>query len=520
MSRFNIFSTKSVKNNSQESAILLRKKIAAWNNWRGFLWATRTRILFWYVLIITFIYVVSIPAFRNLLYSRVDTRVRRELVEKMEIFNQLIENGSDIELDQAELEDYGWINEPDSRLVTPSSEQELKGFFNAFLAKQLPEDDTFLLTFLDGEFFKSSPRGRPKIFDRDSELMRNWAKSVEAEDGEQELPDNEVGGIIYMVQPVKIQGKTSGLFVVAHTIKGEREEVIEAVRVVIQISVFVMFAALILSWIASGKVLAPLRSFSKTARSISESDLSQRIPIQGKDELAEVAITFNEMMDRLQTTFTTQRNFINDAGHELRTPITIIRGHLELMSEDDPQEINETVTLVIDELDRMSRFVEDLILLSKTERPDFLLLETVNIKTLTQELFAKAQVLGERNWCLDKIATGIIVVDRQRLTQAIMNLAQNATQHTTSNDTIAIGSSMTKGKVKFWVRDTGEGIPEADQQRIFERFARAANSRRSEGAGLGLSIVKAIAEAHHGKVILHSQPGKGAYFGIILPINN
>ncbi|MDY6900235.1 MAG: HAMP domain-containing sensor histidine kinase, partial [Cyanobacteriota bacterium] len=310
-----------------------------------------------------------------------------------------------------------------------------------------------------------------------------------------------------------------GVFVVAHTISGEREEVIEAVSVVIQVSSIVVIIALILSWIASGKVLAPLRSFSATARSISESDLSLRIPVQGRDELAEVATTFNEMMDRLEATFTTQRNFINDAGHELRTPITIIRGHLELMDNDNPEEVEETATLVIDELDRMSRFVEDLILLTKAERPDFLLLETIDVQSFTEELFVKSQALAERNWCLDKTARGKIVVDRQRLTQAVMNLAQNATQYTKTTDTIAIGSSVTQGKVKFWVRDTGEGIAYTDQERIFERFARAANSRRrSEGAGLGLSIVRVIVEAHNGEVILHSQPGKGANFCIILPI--
>jgi signal transduction histidine kinase len=227
------------------------------------------------------------------------------------------------------------------------------------------------------------------------------------------------------------------------------------------------------------------------------------------------------MMDRLEATFTTQRNFINDAGHELRTPITIIRGHLELMDNDNPEEVEETATLVIDELDRMSRFVEDLILLAKAERPDFLHLETVDVSSLSLELFLKAQALAERNWCLDKTAQGKIVVDRQRLTQAVMNLAQNATQHTKTTDTIAIGSSIIQGKVKFWVRDTGEGITYTDQERIFDRFARAANSRRrSEGAGLGLSIVKAIAEAHNGEVTLHSQPGKGANFCIILPVNS
>ncbi|BAY83679.1 periplasmic sensor signal transduction histidine kinase [Calothrix parasitica NIES-267] len=514
----------SVKNNSQPSDISVTNKLTALNKWRGFFWATRTRILLWYVLIITFIFLVSIPAFRELLYARVDERVRRELMEKMQTFNRLIENEADTEEILEEkfegIQDSSWVDEPDSRLKRPSSKKELKDFFNAFLAKQLPEDDTFLITFVDGKFFKSSPRGRPRIFDRDSELMNRWAKSI-TENRDKNNFSGEENGIIYKIQPVKIRGKALGVFVVAHTISGERKEVIEAVSVVIQVSAVVVVIALILSWIASGKVLAPLRSFSATARSISESDLSRRIPLKGKDELAEVATTFNEMMDRLEATFINQRNFINDAGHELRTPITIIRGHLELMDEENQEEVQETTTLVIDELDRMSRFVEDLILLAKAERPDFLQLETVDIKSFTQELFSKAQALGERNWCLDKTAKGMIIFDRQRLTQAVMNLAQNATQHTTNNDRIAIGSAIDKGEIQFWVRDTGEGINQADQQRIFDRFARVANSRRrSEGAGLGLSIVKAIAEAHDGEVNLKSQPGKGAKFCIILPVRS
>jgi signal transduction histidine kinase len=225
------------------------------------------------------------------------------------------------------------------------------------------------------------------------------------------------------------------------------------------------------------------------------------------------------MMDRLEKAFANQRNFINDAGHELRTPITIIRGHLELMSDDDPHEQEETMTLVMDELDRMSRFVEDLLLLSKAEHSDFLLLETVEVGALSEELFAKVKALGNRNWLLDAVASCRIVADRQRITQVIMNLAQNAAQHTKSEDTIALGSAVSGSNVRFWVRDTGEGISPSDQQRIFDRFARAANSRRrSEGAGLGLSIVKAIAEAHGGKVYVNSQLGAGSTFGIVLPI--
>jgi signal transduction histidine kinase len=167
----------------------------------------------------------------------------------------------------------------------------------------------------------------------------------------------------------------------------------------------------------------------------------------------------------------------------------------------------------------MSRFVEDLLLLAKAEQSDFLQLETVDIGALTEELFAKAKALGNRNWELDAAGKGRIVADRQRITQVIMNLAQNAVQHTNSEDSIAIGSAISRSYVRFWVRDTGEGISPIDRQRIFDRFARAANSRRrSEGAGLGLSIVRAIAEAHGGKVYVNSQLGSGSTFAVVLPI--
>jgi signal transduction histidine kinase len=349
--------------------------------------------------------------------------------------------------------------------------------------------------------------------------MQRWAKQTQPEQGEKEFSDPDVSKILYMVEPIKINGKTEGVFVVAHNTTGQRGETLEAVSVIIEVSSFVFVVSLILAWFAAGRVLAPLRTITNTAHAISESDLTQRLPVQGKGELAELATTFNEMMDRLESAFATQREFVNDAGHEIRTPITIIRGHLELMG-DDPQEQKETLALVMGELDRMSRLVDDLILLAKAERLDFLQLATVNVAELTQELFVKAQALGERDWQIDAVARGQIIVDRQRITEAVMNLAQNATQHTTKTDTISIGSTIARGKVHFWVRDTGEGIPLVDQKRIFERFARTSNSRRrSEGAGLGLAIVRAIAEAHNGQVLLRSQLGKGSMFTIVLPLD-
>jgi signal transduction histidine kinase len=465
---------------------------------RGFLWETRNRIFAWYGILMTGFIGISVPIIAELVFNGVDTRVKRDLVEELETFESFVAQRSS-----------------DSDAFT---EGDLKKIFQEFFYRQIPEDDTFLIAFLNGQFYRSSPRGRPKLLQEESELMQRWAKLTKKEQGEEKTSDPELGNILYLATPVIIDGRARGALVIAHTTAGERQEATEVIIIVAYVLLVGLLLALILAWAASGKILAPLRSLASTARSIGESNLNKRIPVQSAGEMGELATTFNTMLDRLQAALTTQKAFINDAGHELRTPIAIVRGHLELMG-DDPQEQRETIELVIDELDRMNRIVDDLILLAKSERPDCLQLETIDISLLTQELYTKATALADRNWQLDAQATGLIVGDRQRLTQAIMNLTENAVQYTTETDTIAIGTAIAPNYVRLWVRDTGVGIAECDRERIFERFARASNSRRrSDGSGLGLSIVKAIAEAHGGRVELVSQLGIGSTFTLVLPL--
>ena len=222
------------------------------------------------------------------------------------------------------------------------------------------------------------------------------------------------------------------------------------------------------------------------------------------------------MLARLETAFATQQRFVNDAGHELRTPITIVRGHLELL-DDDPEDREQTLALVMDELDRMSRIVDDLLTLAKREQPDFLQLAPFEVGALVDDVLAKASALGPRNWQLDSFADETIVADRQRVTQALMQLAQNAVEHTEDGDEIGLGAFVAAGETRLWVRDAGPGIAFDEQKRVFDRFYRAGGERRSDGAGLGLSIVQAIAHAHGGRVELSSVPGTGATFTIVLP---
>jgi signal transduction histidine kinase len=493
----------------------------AHRNWQAFLGEARTRILLWYLLILAMVVLAGVPAFRYLLFQRVDERVRGDMVEEITAFRSVIANPGEgpfpQEPESPELEDLELLKE--QMLAPPTSQKALTEFFKKYLRSRIPQDDTFLITFVNGEFYKSSPRARPTQLSKDAPLMRQWETQTQPSQGEVEVADPAIEKILYIVEPVVINGKTQGVFVVAHATAGERREILEALIAVMQVSFILFTISLLLAWIAAGRILAPLRTMTATAQAISETDLSQRLPVQGRGELGRLATTFNHMMDRLETAFGSQREFVNDAGHELRTPITIVRGHLELMG-NDPDEQRETLAIVMSELDRMSRLVDDMILLAKAERTDFLHLASNDVAELTEELFAKAKALAERDWQLDELAIGQVVLDRERITEAVMNLAQNATQHTQRGDTIALGSTVARGKFRFWVRDTGEGIPLADQKRIFERFARASNSRRrSEGAGLGLSIVRAIVEAHGGQVLLRSKLSSGSMFTIVLPLD-
>ncbi|WP_221643738.1 MULTISPECIES: cell wall metabolism sensor histidine kinase WalK [unclassified Nostoc] len=461
--------------------------------WYRLFFGVRTRILVCYVLLMAFSAVVSIAVIRQVLFVRLQQRIEKSLEQEIDEFRLLTQTS----------------NPQKSQL----SEDEIASIFKIYLNRNIPDDDEFMITLINGQYYKSSPRALPSYLKNDSYPINYWAEMTMPQYGHITTRKHT---IIYRAEPIT-RGDTHGVFVVAQSPAGEYHEIDEAVMVIIEVSFLVLGVASLLGWVVVGRLLIPLRLLTETARSISESDWKRSIPVTGSDEIAELTITFNEMLERLQAAFATQRDFINDAGHELRTPITIIRGHLELLG-DDPQERQETIELVTDELDRMSRFVNDLLLLAKAEQPNFLNLKTVEIGLLTEELYAKAKALAERDWRLEAIASGLIVADRQRLTQAIMNLAQNATQHTNDGSMIALGSLITNGKVRFWVRDTGAGIAPSDQKRIFQRFARGCCGRRSEGAGLGLAIVQAIAEAHGGKIELFSRPLGGSTFTLVIPL--
>ena len=210
------------------------------------------------------------------------------------------------------------------------------------------------------------------------------------------------------------------------------------------------------------------------------------------------------------------QQFVHEAMHALRDPLTICRVHLELVG-NDPKDQRRAIALVMDELDRIARMINDLELLAEAESPDFLRPEMIDLTLFAHELVAKASALAPRHWVLDT-ADGTLQADRQRLTEAVMNLAHNAVQHTHPGGAVAVGLSLDEDEVRISVQDDGVGIALSDQARIFERFTRGKNAqRRYRTNGLGLAVVKAIADAHGGRLELESRAGEGSTFTIVVP---
>lgn len=319
-------------------------------------------------------------------------------------------------------------------------------------------------------------------------------------------------------------GSETGSLLVMQFTQEQRDAVDQSVGTTAWVGLAGMLLSAGIAWLVAGQILAPVRSLHRVARDINEHDLTARVPVQGSDDIAAVATTFNQMLDRLEQVYATQQRFVDDAGHELRTPITIVRGHLELLG-DDPQERAETLRLVSDELDRMSRIVTDLLVLARAQQPDFVRLAQCDVATLTLDIEAKAQALGDRRWQLMEVAEGAVDLDPQRVTQAMLQLSANAVQVTDAGDRIRIGSRFEgegeTRRLRLWVKDTGPGVAAEDAERIFVRFVRGttpgdtAGPRR--GSGLGLAIVRAITDAHGGSAWVDSVVGEGAMFGIDLP---
>ncbi|NLT30954.1 MAG: HAMP domain-containing histidine kinase, partial [Propionibacterium sp.] len=323
-----------------------------------------------------------------------------------------------------------------------------------------------------------------------------------------------------------------GVLVVGIDLSTQRGEVTNSARTYVLVGLGTLLLSGLAGWVLAGQLMRPIGDLREATGRISAEDLTRRVPVNADadPDLVELALSFNATLDRLEEGFVAQRRFLDDVAHELRTPLTIIQGNLELLDENDPEDVTQTRELLMDELERMQRLVEDLLTLARAGRPDFLHLQSVSVPDFATEVMSRLRPLGDRRWGCVSVAPGRITADRQRLIQAVVQLAANAVKFTDAGDEITVSVRWdepappvrarcmhTDRYLAVAVQDTGVGIAPEDQERIFERFGRTDSARRVDGSGLGLAIVSAIADAHGGTVQLESEPGEGSTFTLWLP---
>lgn len=380
------------------------------------------------------------------------------------------------------------------------------------------EPDTVLIGLIRTRVVATSSNYKRSSISVAPSVRAAWADSAAQRTGTTTIAIGPAAGPVrYTLLPVRVAGDpAAGTFIAAVRLGPSLATISRVTRLEVETGGIALLIGTVLAWLIAGRVLRPVRDTTELARQITDTDISGRIPVRGRNEISELADTFNRMLDRLEGALTTQRRFLADAGHELRTPLTIIQGNLDTL-EPTTSDDAETLSIAASELNRMSRLVTELTLLASSERPDFLHGQATDAESFTAEIVAKARRLADRPWLLTATAQGMVELDPQRMTQAVMQLAANAAAHTPAGTEVEISSAITGRRLEFTVSDHGPGIPRADRDRIFERFARL-DTPRTDGTGLGLSIVSAITAAHGGTVRVSDTPGGGASLTISVPL--
>ncbi len=321
------------------------------------------------------------------------------------------------------------------------------------------------------------------------------------------------------VTPVTVAGVEMGTFVSATNLAALNPDRNDQLTVAILEALAALAAAELAAYFLLRRVLRTVNKVAAAAEHARTGDLAQRLDYRGPlDEVGRLAHTMDAMLGQLDESFSAQRRLLADVSHQLRTPITIARGHLEVLArcdETSSTDQHETFTVVLDELTHLSLMVERLLFLGQALEPDFLMEQSVDLPALVDELFDAARVMANREWTLGPVPRVEVRADAAKLRGAILNLVDNAVRATGEADRVTVDVRLGEELV-IEVTDTGTGITPEDQQLIFDRFRRSASSSYS-GSGLGLAIVKAVAEAHGGRVELDSRPGRGSRFGIVLP---
>jgi len=323
------------------------------------------------------------------------------------------------------------------------------------------------------------------------------------------------------------EGKIYGVLQVGESLDQLNHTLWSIVVVLLTITPFVLLLGAFGSYWLARRAFRPIHRLTRTARNIKAGDLHRRVPVpQTKDEVQALALTINEMIGRLDQSFTQQRRFVADASHELRTPVTVIRSITEI-ALTQPLNLEEHLAVLQDlhaEAERLSQLINELLALARADEGQTQLdRELVRLDLLAYDVAACIESLAiERGISLqiEKMEPATVEGDTARLILAMMGLVDNALTYTNAGGTVTLDVEVTGTGACFSVRDTGIGIAPEDSAHIFERFYRAdpARSRSAGGSGLGLAIVDWVVRVHGGSISVESRVREGSTFRVTLPL--
>ena len=317
----------------------------------------------------------------------------------------------------------------------------------------------------------------------------------------------DVGQIRLLTLPVTLSGGGFARIGAGESLGIVDEAQDATVRAFLLAGALTLLAALLTSYLVGARVTRPLRRMAHVAARVDAGDLAPRIGAGGRpgDEVRVLADAFDHMLDRLAEAFARQRSFVADASHELRTPLTVIRGQLEVLArEPDPsaEDVRRVEQLVQNEVGRMARLVDELLLLAHSDESEFLRREQIELERYVPDLWEGIRHTADRRFELRMATGGVLDADPDRLAQVLRNLLRNAIEHTEpgTGRVLLVCEAAGEERVRFSVQDDGPGIPFDQRALVFDRFHRTdlARNRASGGTGLGLAIVRAIVDAHGG----------------------
>ena len=334
--------------------------------------------------------------------------------------------------------------------------------------------------------------------------------------------------VAYCSAPLSAEGQRLGVLLYASPVTEMMDSLNQVNARVNFVFLAVAVMAMILAMVFASLLTKPIASMTRSIQKMGKGDLSVRVQASGSQEMRDLAESYNNMAEQLETLDRSRNQFVSNASHELKTPLTTMKILLEnvLYQPDMPAELrDEFLTDMNHEIDRLSHIVGDLLTLTQMDNQKTeIKLERICFSDTVSEtlrlLLPQAEKRSQR--LVGQVMPNVMLMgDQSKLGQVVYNLTENALKYTPDGGRIAVGLTQRGRTAVLTVQDNGVGIPEEDQSHIFDRFYRVdkARSRETGGTGLGLSIVRQLVALHHGEISVQSEPGRGSLFTVVLPLD-